>query len=81
LGIEVDVKLEQLDKPYVSPQQPTLFPVSEQNQTQALPQLEPRVKTEDFGETSPLPNPQRQGQSVSTGDPGSATQSIPANPR
>jgi len=28
LGIEVNVKVEQLDKPYSSPQQPTLFPVA-----------------------------------------------------
>src|SRR5258706_13014273 len=28
LGIEVDVKVEQLDKPYVSPLQTTLFPVA-----------------------------------------------------
>ncbi len=41
LGIEVDVKLEQLDKPYTSPQQPTLFP-ERQNQTQALPRLAAR---------------------------------------
>ena len=27
IGIEVDVKLEQLDKPYQPPEQPTLFPV------------------------------------------------------
>jgi len=33
LGIEVDVKLEQLDKPHTSPRQPTLFPVPDQNQT------------------------------------------------
>jgi hypothetical protein len=34
--IEVDVKLEQLDKPYVPPEQATLFPAQEQ--TQQLPQ-------------------------------------------
>jgi transglutaminase-like putative cysteine protease len=36
-GIEVDVKLEQLDKPYVPPEQATLFPSASQQQTQAIP--------------------------------------------
>ena len=35
--IDVDVKLEQLDKPYTSPLQPSLFP--SQGQTQVLPTL------------------------------------------
>jgi len=66
LGIEVDVKLEQLDKPYVSPRQPTLFPLSEQNQTQLLPALEERVKTEDLGDSSPLPDLEREEKSIGT---------------
>ena len=37
--IDVDVKLEQLDKPYASPLQPSLFPNPEQEQTQVLPTL------------------------------------------
>lgn len=36
-GIEVDVKLEQLDKPYVPQEQTSLFPTSSQEQTQAIP--------------------------------------------
>jgi transglutaminase-like putative cysteine protease len=39
LRIDVDVKLEQLDKPYTPPPQPTLFPAPEQGQTQSLPNL------------------------------------------
>ena len=35
LGIGVDVKVEQLDKPYYSPQQATLFPVPEHKQQQS----------------------------------------------
>jgi transglutaminase-like putative cysteine protease len=85
LGIDVDVKLEQLDKPYVSPQQATLFPASEQNQTRPLPPLEQNqtqslppheqtIKTEDLGKTSPLPDIKREGQSIRASDSGTAAQ-------
>jgi transglutaminase-like putative cysteine protease len=37
IGIEVDVKLEQLDKPYQPPEQPNLFPAYPSNETQPLP--------------------------------------------
>jgi transglutaminase-like putative cysteine protease len=36
LGIEVDVKLEQLDKPYTSPLQTSLFPTSEKSHSESL---------------------------------------------
>lgn len=37
VGIEVDVKLEQLDKPYQPPEQPNLFPAEAANETRILP--------------------------------------------
>jgi len=37
LGIEVDVKVEQLDKPFSPPEQPSLFPLPRQQQTQQSP--------------------------------------------
>ena len=73
LGIDVDVKLEQLDKPYSSPRQPTLFPIPGQEQTQSLPRLEERVKTEGPGNSSPPPDLERQGQSTGTGGSGTST--------
>jgi transglutaminase-like putative cysteine protease len=36
-GIEVDVKLEQLDKPYVYPPQPTLFPITYDQPIRQIP--------------------------------------------
>jgi transglutaminase-like putative cysteine protease len=48
-GIEVDVKLEQLDKPYVSPEQASLFPSQSQDQTQAIPMPRQNAKTELVG--------------------------------
>jgi transglutaminase-like putative cysteine protease len=74
LGIEVDVKLEQLDKPYSSPQQPTLFPISDQNQTQSLPRVEVGVKTEDVAGPSASPDPEQKKQSVGADDSGTAAQ-------
>jgi transglutaminase-like putative cysteine protease len=53
-GIEVDVKLEQLDKPYSSPNQPSLFPLSTQDQTQPIrlpQQQEQKLETEDPGDS------------------------------
>jgi len=64
-GIDVDVKLEQLDKPYSSPLQATLFPVHTQGQTQELPRIEERVKPEVAANSPPSPEPVRKGQSVS----------------
>jgi transglutaminase-like putative cysteine protease len=55
LRIEVDVKLEQLDKPYSPPEQRTLFAGSGQEQTQSLPRLEESVKTDSPGNPSPAP--------------------------
>ena len=53
--IEVDVKLEQLDKPYVAPEQPSLFPVPVDGQSQSIPVLS---STRDAKETpAPLPTP------------------------
>ena len=49
--IEVDVKLEQLDKPYVPPEQPSLFPAPEEGQTQAIPV----VNASREGKGSPVP--------------------------
>jgi len=74
LRIEVDVKLEQLDKPYSSPQQPTLFPAQDRDQTQALPRLQESVKAEGQGNSSPLPDLVRQSQSIGTDDSGIVTQ-------
>jgi len=51
-GIEVDVKLEQLDKPYSPPEQATLFPASSQNQTQALPIPKQNDRSELPGDSS-----------------------------
>jgi transglutaminase-like putative cysteine protease len=68
LRIEVDVKLEQLDKPYVSPQQPSLFPLAAQNQSQSLPPLPERPKPEPAADTSPLPNLKREGLTPNLGD-------------
>ncbi len=59
LGIEVDVKLEQLDKPYYSPQQPTLFPVPEPGQTQSLPRMPSNAESEDSGESAPSSEDER----------------------
>jgi len=70
-GIEVDVKLEQLDKPYMSPLQPTLFPVQEQEQTQALPSqesLKRRDSGNSLGGTPPLPELDRERPSIGTGN-------------
>jgi len=65
LGIDVDVKLEQLDKPYTSPLQPTLF----QDQTQALPRLEERIKQESLQNSSPPPALERNAQAMGAGEP------------
>ena len=78
LGIEVDVKLEQLDKPYSSPQQPTLFTISEQNQTQSLPRVEVSVKTGDDAGSSAPPDPERKRQSISEDNSGIAAQKYPS---
>jgi transglutaminase-like putative cysteine protease len=69
-GIEVDVKLEQLDKPYSPPEQPTLFPVSGQEQTQSLPRLLESVKMEGPRDSSP----ERKGQSTGASDFGTTVQ-------
>jgi len=74
MGIEVDVKLEQLDKPYTSPQQATLFPAQEQEQTQSFHPSEGGVKSADF-DTSPLPDLERKDESAGPGD-----SEIPAQP-
>jgi len=60
LRIEVNVKLEQLDKPYVPLEQRTLFPVQGQSQTQLLPQpLPQRLESfpiEDTPDVGPRPD-------------------------
>jgi transglutaminase-like putative cysteine protease len=60
IGIEVDVKLEQLDKPYASPQQqPTLFPAY----TAELPPnpLVQRQQQVGNGGAAPVPRPEERG--------------------
>jgi transglutaminase-like putative cysteine protease len=64
--IEVEVKLEQLDKPYVSPRQPTLFPVPGQEQTQLSRQQQENVGVKVSGNSLSHPGLERQGQSRST---------------
>ena len=64
-GIEVDVKLEQLDKPYVPPEQPSLFPESqkgmsqmqEQEMTEAPEQEEELPETEESRQVTANPGP------------------------
>jgi transglutaminase-like putative cysteine protease len=52
-GIEVDVKLEQLDKPYQSPEQTTLFPAYAPGETSALPVVQ--RQGQNSTETARLP--------------------------
>jgi len=59
LGIEVDVKVEQLDKPYSSPLQPNLFPSPEKNSS--MPSQPPRPRPEH---SDSLASSQSQSQSV-----------------
>jgi transglutaminase-like putative cysteine protease len=73
-GIEVDVKLEQLDKPYSSSQQPTLFPVTGQQQAQSPRPQQEGVETKGPGDSPGHPGLGRQGQSSGTGDPGNSAQ-------
>ncbi|MCE0521511.1 MAG: transglutaminase family protein [Methylacidiphilales bacterium] len=73
-GIEVDVKLEQLDKPYSSPHQPTLFPVPPHEQR--LESL-PRREGDRSEEPEHFPRPpahEREGESSIPGDYGTSTQ-------
>ena len=79
-GIEVDVKLEQLDKPYTLPEQPSLFPIREQNQSQSLPWPRPGEKVDDSTNTSPLAQPARQSQPIRQRYSEDTAQNAPANP-
>ncbi len=70
LGIEVEVKLEQLDKPHFSPRQPTLFPAPGQQQTQSSPPQPAGAETNGPRDSSPPPGLQRQDRSGRAGDSG-----------
>jgi transglutaminase-like putative cysteine protease len=54
LGIEVDVKLEQLDKPYHSPEQATLFPAEPSEKRPAQPVAQQQAQITETVPSPPL---------------------------
>jgi transglutaminase-like putative cysteine protease len=76
LRIEGDVKLEQLDKPYTSPLQPTLFPVPEPGQTQSIRPLQSFSKTGNYPDSSSPPDQKRQEPSRDQEDSRTVKQSV-----
>jgi transglutaminase-like putative cysteine protease len=55
LGIEVDVKLEQLDKPYQPPEQATLFPVYASDERQPEPVAQHQKQEQVLPQPAPCP--------------------------
>ncbi len=80
-GIDVDVKLEQLDKPYISPRQPSLFPAPGQEQSQSSRPHPETVKTRERDDSSQSADQNQEDRSIRTDDAGTAFQTVPLPPR